>query len=178
MTSENSPEERKPQKDFIVYRDGHELGVWPYDIVVALFRIGHLNTADRVKLTDKDKTEPLSNVIPPSPVHGKVIRIAGRENEDDCWVFYKKDASDVIGPVSFSTIHWRIICGDLKDDDLVFIAGSDRWRSVTEFIKIFMENEDYDIKGTISDIRNKLTYFSWPKFFQDIKDVFVKKNNK
>ena len=175
MSSDNPLDDSRNKRDLMIYRDGVELGVWPYDIVMALFRIGHLKTDDMFKLNEMDHAAPLSSAIPPSPVHGKNISFAGRENDEDPWVFYKKEGSDIIGPIPFSTIWWRIICGDFKDEDLLFIAGSDRWRTASDFVKTFMTNDEYDISKKISEIRKVLAYFSWSKFFQDIKGAFFTK---
>ncbi|MFZ0434426.1 MAG: hypothetical protein WAL87_00420 [Chthoniobacterales bacterium] len=168
--------QKKDKKYLTIYRDGSELGSWPYDIVISLFRIGHLKEDDLFKINDIiDNAQPLSSAIPPSPVHGKNISFTGRENDEDPWVFYRKEGSDIIGPIPFSTIWWRIICGDFKDEDLLFIVGADRWRTTSDFVKTFMENDEYDISKKMLEIRKAFAYFSWPKFFQDIKNVLVTK---
>lgn len=175
MKSDNQCNDRIDKKHLTIYRDGSELGTWPYDIVISLFRIGHLKLDDLFKINDMDDAQPLSSAIPPSPVHGKLIPIAGRENDMDPWVFYKRVDTDIIGPIPFSTIWWKILCGEFKSDDLFFIAGADRWRTTEDFVKTFMTDDEYDINKIMADIKKSLTFFSWSKFIEDIKSTLFPK---
>src|ERR1700730_17880891 len=81
-----------------IARDSQELGVWPFDVVFALFRCGKLMPTDTYWIDGMEDPKPLSEIIPPPPSHTKSVTFLGRDDEDMNWVFYCRDGSTVIGP--------------------------------------------------------------------------------
>ena len=132
-----------------VSRDGQELGTWPFDLMFALIRCGSLVPSDTFWIDGMDEYRSLAEIIPPSPSHSKPAKFLGRADDDFAWAFYCRDGSTVIGPRPIDEVMSSILLGRLKEDDLVFIAGEEKWMSVADMVR----NLEKESPGTVELLR-------------------------
>jgi hypothetical protein len=132
-------------REISIMRDGENLGAWPYDVVFALYRCGSLLPTDTYLVEGMDAPAALSQALPPSPSLTIPAQLIGRDDDESAWTFYCRDGCTVVGPRPIDEIFCLIFIGSLTDDHLIFIAGSERWVSVADF----MRTVEKDAPGTL-----------------------------
>jgi hypothetical protein len=118
-----------------IMRDGNDLGAWPYDVVFALYRCGSLLPTDTYLVEGMDAPAALIDAFPPSPSRSIPAEFLGRDDDESAWTFYCRDGHTVIGPRPIDEIFCLVFVGALTDDHLIFLAGSERWVSVADFMR-------------------------------------------
>jgi hypothetical protein len=119
-----------------IFRDGEELGAWPYDIVFALYRCGSLVATDTFLVEEMSEPAPLTDALPPSPSRSFAAEFLGRDDDESRWTFFCRDERVIIGPRPLDEILSLILVGTLLDEHLIFIAGGERWISVADFLRM------------------------------------------
>jgi hypothetical protein len=123
---------------------------------MALVRAGSLFATDHYWVPGMKEWEALTTALPPSPSHGRELEITGRESNEDSWVYYSRNGENVIGPRTQKELLAMIYIGELQEMDLVFFAGSERWMSVHDLIRL-LEDEVPTIRQHIAAVREALS---------------------
>jgi len=144
-----------PEEMFFVAREGEKIGAWPYDVVIALFRSGHLLPTDYYWNGRMNDWKEIESLLPPSRDRNKPLHLSGRENDDDVWVYYCRKGDRVVGPRTQTEILAMIWTGDIADEDALFFEPKDRWMSAGDFIRA-VESENPGFQATIQKVRSAI----------------------
>ena len=121
-------------KKIYIARDGNELGGWPYDVVLGLFRYASLLPTDHFWTEGMDEWELLTAIIPP-PLSGEEEYLRGRDDEEDEWAFYSRDGSTVVGPRSVVEIGSMVDGTFLTEEAQIFLPSAGQWMTIGELAR-------------------------------------------